>query len=74
MNTHQDLRFDSAGHSRSSSHQGSYDAGSYISKFIGKTGSYKMPIYDKRANEGVLRSSLPSPTDLSHHNENYNGN
>ena len=71
MNTGKGPRFISVGHPNlSSSQQGSYDAGLYIAENIGETSSHKMPIFDKRTNEGAVRSS---PTDMSHHNKNLHG-
>ena len=71
MNTGKGPRFIPVGHQNlSSSQQGNYDAGLYIAENIGETSSHKMPIYDKRTNEGAVRSS---PTDLSHHNRNFQG-
>ena len=71
MNTGKGQRFNFVGHqNHSSSQQGTYDAGLYLAENIGETSSHKMPIYDKRTNEGAVRSS---PTDLSHHNKNFHG-
>ena len=73
MSTGQNLSYNSVGNSTPSPDQGSYDAGSYSSKVIGKSGYHKMPIYDKRPSGEGVRSNLPSPTDLSHNCENFNG-
>ena len=73
MSTGQNLSYNSVGNSTPTPDQGSYDAGSYLSKAVGKKGFHKMPIYDQRASGEGLRSNLPSRTDLSHYNENFNG-
>ena len=73
MSTGQNLSYCSVGNSTPSPDQGSYDAGSYLSKVVGKSGYHKMPIYDKIASGEGLRSNLPSPKDLSLNSENFNG-
>ena len=73
MSTGQNLSYNSVGNSIPSPVQGSYDAGSYLAKVIGKSEYHKMPIYDKRTTGEGLHSNLPSPTDLSHNSENFNG-
>ena len=73
MNIRQDLRFSSEGCSNPLPQQATYDAGVYISENIGPSSSNKMPIYERRNNENVIRSNLPSPTDLSRPHKDYHG-
>jgi hypothetical protein len=61
----QGIKFISSENISSSSQHGIYAAGSPYSKNLGASATPKMPVYERRASDGVLGSNLPFPKNIT---------